>query len=154
MDQESTQRAFTLMNGSNKVDGTFTWNEAHTLLTFAPKGLLDYATTYIARVAADTARSLGGAALSKDAQTAFTTVGLPDIVSTNPGNGSATESFGNFQLQFAGPMKLDTIKDRITFDPKPTSPAPDEAFIDPNGVYYTSSFGLNPATAYTVTIDV
>src|SRR5260221_9267944 len=144
----------TFTKGSIKLDGIFKWNDQHTVLTFAPKDLLDYGTTYIARVAADTARSLGGAALNKDAQTAFTTVGLPDIVNTNPGNNSATESYGNFNLQFAGPMKLDTMKDRITIDPKPNTATADEAFIDPNGVYYTSGFGLNPGTPYTVTIDV
>ncbi|MEP7286051.1 MAG: Ig-like domain-containing protein [Chloroflexota bacterium] len=152
MDTASTQAAFSLSANNDKVDGSFEWNAANNKLTFAPKALLNYATQYIVKLDHNVARSAGGSLLDKDTVYPITTIGLPDIVRTQPSNGETTDPYGGFGLEFSVPMKLDNIRSRITFDPPQTTGTSE--YTAPDGSFYNTGAGYTPSTNFTVTIDV
>src|SRR5258708_15889072 len=152
MDTTACEGAFTRAAGASEGDGDFGWNDKKTSFTFTSKTLLGYATQYTARINGGAARSANGSPLDKDASVSFTTLALPDIINTYPHEGDMLSAYGGFGVQFSAPMKLDDIKSRITFNPKPTIIDPD--YGDSEGFNYNTGLGFDPSTSYTVTIDV
>src|SRR5258708_29037521 len=152
MDTGATEAAFALMGNGIKAAGDFKWNDPHDRFTFTPKNLLDYGIQYIVKVDRNTAKSASGSAMDKDAQSAFTTVAPPDLIESHPRNGETAEANGGLYLNFTVPMKLGDMASRITFSPKTKVPN-DPNFTDPS-TYYGTGAGSDPATTYTVTIDV
>jgi hypothetical protein len=153
MGAAAVQRAFSLTAGGSSIAGDFKWNNRDDQLTFIPKQILGYGTQYTVLVDHTIARSAGGSPLEEDAQTIFTTIGLPDIVCSQPPT-ECDQSSNGFGVRFTGPMKLDVadMQSRITF--QPISVVTEPPSINFDGTDYATGEGNDPGTDYTITIDV
>jgi uncharacterized protein YfaS (alpha-2-macroglobulin family) len=133
------------------VAGKFEWNETFTSLTFTPDARLEMGSAYRIDIVAAKALSATGAPLLEDATSTFYTVPYPAILYTSPSDGeSEAYPYGGFTIYFAGPMDLDSLKDKIIIDPKPWRDF-DTYFYDWE-YSYNLSFDTEPSTEYTITI--
>ncbi len=89
MDHASTEAAWSAVEGTATLSGTFAWAENDTVLVFDPKANLGYSQKVTMTVAA-TARSRAGVPLAAPASATFTTVAKP----TRPSGGSGGSGGG------------------------------------------------------------
>ncbi|WP_162909504.1 Ig-like domain-containing protein [Aggregatilinea lenta] len=159
MDEAATEAAFSLgrVNTVDEtqlpvpVEGTFEWSLGGTKLTFQPDAMLGLGETYLMTMDAGVARSATGAQLNESYQTTFSTVPAPAIVYTSPQDGEqAAYPYGGFTIQFAGPMDLDSLEDKVIIEPEPWREF-DTYFYDYD-YSYQLSFDTEPSTEYVITI--
>jgi hypothetical protein len=87
MDRTSTQDSFFLLHGGEPVAGQFEWSSDSTVLSFRPDRPLAIDSMYIVNLTTG-ARSAGGdASLTQGQSFGFSTVPLPAVARTYPGNG-------------------------------------------------------------------
>ncbi len=119
MNPDSVVSATSVINRETKapVRLDLSWNKDFTVLTIEPHNKYDIASYYDLQIA-DTAQAADGGTL-KDGLTAhFSTVPLPQVVRITPP--STSNGFdGSLSIQFASPMKLDSLKNRIIITPAP-----------------------------------
>jgi uncharacterized protein YfaS (alpha-2-macroglobulin family) len=133
------------------VAGQFKWSKDGKTLTFQPDQLLELGGAYQVHVIADKALSSTGAPLREDASSFFTTVPYPEIVKTSPADGEQSAwPYGGFTIYFAGPMNLESLKDKVIIDPKPWRDF-DSYYYDWD-YSYNLAFDTEPSTEYTITI--
>ncbi len=153
MNRASVEAAFSLTaNGAAApTKGTFEWSEDGAGFQFKPDALLTIDTVYDAVLKAGAQALNGGETISETGTWSFATVPLPGIISTDPGDGAeGVYPYGSLTLYFASNMNVDTLKDKITIDPKPWRD-PDYYYSDYDHSYNVS-FPVEPSTSYTVTI--
>lgn len=152
-DTVSAEAGFTLTTPDGRViPGKFEWKGQHYELRFRPDELLDYNTTYTAKMNRKGVLSKTGQPLATDADTYFTTLGLPQIVSTSPHDGSLVDPSATVSIYFSAPMKLDDLARRVEISPKTPNVVLD-ADISPDSTYARIQFSTLPSTIYTVTLD-
>ncbi|MEZ4670447.1 MAG: Ig-like domain-containing protein [Anaerolineae bacterium] len=154
MDSGSVEANFFLRSQgqtSGSVAGTFEWAEDHAGFRFTPSDNLQIDTVYDVGVNAGAKTAQGGASLADSSAWSFATVPLPAIISTTPRDGEdGVYPYGGFNIYFASPMNIESLKDKITIEPKP--------WRDPDFYYgdydnsYSVDFPVEPSTSYTVTI--
>ncbi len=147
MNPDSVVSATSVINRETKapVRLDLSWNKDFTVLTIEPHNKYDIASYYDLQIA-DTAQAADGGTL-KDGLTAhFSTVPLPQVVRITPP--STSNGFdGSLSIQFASPMKLDSLKNRIIITPAPKT-APQWYYNEYDNSY--SMYGLDPGTNYIV----
>ncbi len=153
MNRATVEAAFSVTDQATKepVKGTIEWADDSAGFRFKPDPLFKIDTVYDAVLRSGSQALRGGEAIRDSGTWSFSTVPLPGIISTDPSDGSeGVYPYGSLTLYFASNMNLDTLKDKITIDPKPSR--------DPDYYYseydhsYNVSFPVEPSTAYTVTI--
>ena len=147
MNPDSVASATTVTNRETKTPAhlDLSWNKDFTVLTIQPHGQYDIASYYDLQIA-DTAQAADGGTL-KDGLTAhFSTVPLPQVVKINPPNTKGGFD-GSLSIQFASPMKLDSLKSRIIITPAPKT-APQWYYNDYD--YSYNMYGLDPGANYIV----
>ncbi len=148
MDHASTEAAFFLLYGGERVPGVFSWNAGGTTLTFTPDQMLNIDGTYIVNVAASARSAAGDATLDAGQSLTFHTVPYPGIDRTNPSNGERGVRPGRgASISFRSPMNTDTFADKVIIEPAPESWTPN--------VWGDQSLGIDfaalPNTMYTIT---
>ncbi len=153
MNRASVEAAFSLTakDATAPTKGTFEWADDGAGFRFKPDSLLTIDTVYDAVLKAGAQAVNGGDAMADTATWSFATVPLPGIISTDPADGAeGVYPYGSMTLYFASNMNVDTLKDKITIDPKPWRD-PDYYYSDYDHSY-NISYPVEPSTAYTVTI--
>ncbi len=149
MDPASVAKATTLVNRETgkPLHPNLTWNKDFTVLTIQPPGRYQISSYYDLQIAS-TAQAADGGELKGGFKASFSTVPLPQIVKIIPPN--TENGFDNsFGLQFASPMKLDSLKNKIIITPAPAT-APQGYYNDYDWSY--TMIGLDPGTDYVVRI--
>ncbi len=156
MDRASTESAITL----NPAAGlTFEWQEDDRFLAATPQEQLALETTYELNIGQPALSASGQASLDAATNSRFTTVPFPAILRTYPANGEEANYWQHgVNIDFASPMDMDTIQDRIVI-----TPAPEEVDyyyyewideFDPSSSSFSLSldFDLEGNSAYEITI--
>jgi uncharacterized protein YfaS (alpha-2-macroglobulin family) len=123
------------------------WNEAFTTLVITPTQRLVLETEYTLKLGAN-AQAADGGRLKEGLTWNFRTIPKPAILSTVPADGSEQTYFSSeLRIQFASPMNIETVKERIRITPQP----PDELTWWYNDWDWSIvAFGLQPSTSYQV----
>ncbi len=143
MNPDSVASATSVINRETKTPARldFSWNKDFTVLTIQPHSKYDIASYYDLQIA-NTAQAADGGTL-KDGLTAhFSTVPLPQVVSTSAQGTTLT-------IRFASPMKLDSLKNRIVITPAPKTEL-QWYYNDYDNTYAT--YGLDYGTDYIVRV--
>lgn len=147
MDKPSTERAVTLTGGSSAVPLTFVWSADEMGLVITPTQRLALDTSYTLRISKNAQASNGGG-LSDGLEWSFTTVGPPAITRVTPSDGEVQKSYSSeLRVQFASPMRINTVKDHIVITPKPKEPI--EWYYN-EWDWSISAWFLEPSTNYSV----
>ncbi len=149
MDRTSTQDAFFLLHGGEPVAGQFEWNSDSTVLTFRPDRPLAIDSVYIVNLTTG-ARSAGGdASLTQGQSFGFSTVPLPAVARSYPGNGERDVRPGSgASLEFRSPMNTETFEGRIVISPEPEEWQP----VVWGEQSLSLQFSSLPNTTYTITL--
>lgn len=140
MDRPSTEEAFMLIYGGERVAGTLAWSDEDRVLTFTPTERLKMESVYALTIAPNARSASGEATLRDGVNYSFTTVPYPGIASTIPGNGAQDVYPGSgVSFFFKSPMNTETFKDKVVFI------SPENVEFTPV-VYGSDSFGLDFAT--------
>ncbi|MEP6988923.1 MAG: Ig-like domain-containing protein, partial [Chloroflexota bacterium] len=153
MNHASTEAAFSLVGQgtTEPTKGTFVWADDGAGFQFKPDAPLKIDTVYDVSLKAGIEALNGGEKLQAATKWSFATVPLPGIISTDPADGATgVYPYGSLTLYFASNMDVDTLKDKITIEPKPWRD-PDYYYSDYDHSYNVS-FPVEPSTDYTVTI--
>jgi hypothetical protein len=156
VDLESVKRAFTLSGGrglaGNDVNGTFAFSPLENTVVFTPTRALDFNTTYTVKLDAGITSAAGGMGMKEAYTWQFTTVPLPEIVSTNPENLERNASpYTAFEIVFNTPIDPDTVMPNLTMTP-PFSPTQVYTYFASYNNTFVLQFGAQPSTEYTVVI--
>ncbi|MFB0537277.1 MAG: Ig-like domain-containing protein [Anaerolineae bacterium] len=153
VDCQSAEDAFSLQAKGllgREIKGTFECS-ADTLV-FTPAEMLAFDKTYQVHVARGVKSATGGEGMRQDYQWQFTTVPLPRIVGTNPGDGEkAAHPYTDFRITFNAPIDPDTVMPNLTMTP-PFSPTEVYTYFGPWDNTFVLSFGAKPSTDYEVRI--
>jgi len=120
MDQASTEAVLSLTNNqSEKAPLLFSWDEGFTQILITPTQHLELGKNYNLQLS-EQAQAINGGSLSEGLNWNFATIPPPAILKTNPSDGSSQTSFTQeFFINFASPMRIDTVKERIVITPQP-----------------------------------
>ncbi len=154
VDLKSLERAFTLSGGrglaGNNVNGTF--SVVDNTVVFTPTRALDFNTTYTVKLDAGITSAAGGLGMKEAYTWQFTTVPLPEIVSTNPANLERNAPpHTAFEIVFNAPIDPATVMPNLTMTP-PFSPTQVYTYFSPYNNTFVLQFGAQPSTDYTVVI--
>ncbi len=156
VDENAVRRAFHLTGGrggllsNNEVDGTFTLS-GDTLI-FTPTRALEFNTSYTVKLDAGITSPLGGSGMQDGYTWRFTTVPLPEIVSTMPENMARNAPpYTAFQIKFNTPIDPATVMPNLTMTP-PFSPTQVYTSFSRYNNTFVLQFGAQPSTEYTVVI--
>jgi hypothetical protein len=96
----------------------------------------------------------GGQGMVSPYRFSFTTVPLPKIVVTEPGNGEqAVYPYSDFRIIFNTPINPDTVMAHVSMTPPlPITPTEVYTYFSPWDNTFTISFGAKPSTDYEVRI--
>lgn len=156
VDLASFRRAFTLSGGrglaGSNVNGTFAYAALGNTIVFTPTRALDYNTTYTVKLDAGITSAAGGLGMKEAYTWQFTTVPLPEIVSTNPANLERNAPPQTaFEITFNAPIDPATVMPNLTMTP-PFSPTQVYTYFSPYNNTFVLQFGAQPSTEYTVVI--
>ncbi len=149
MNPDSVAGATTAVNYETGAQAplNFNWNEDFTVLTLTPRGRYAIASYYDLRIS-QTAQAADGGALKDGLAVRFSTVSLPQVLKIVPP--STKQGFDDtLKIQFASPMRLDSLKNRIVLTPAPKN-APQWYYNDYDNSY--STYDLEPDTHYIVRV--
>jgi uncharacterized protein YfaS (alpha-2-macroglobulin family) len=119
MDADSVRQNFTLSGPNGPVDGSFTWNDTNTSLTFKPLNPLQRAAVYNAEINSR-AQSRGGAPLESGWQASYSTYPDFGVYYTNPAPGGTKAEYDSVQVIFTAPPQAYTgpeLKKLISISP-------------------------------------
>jgi hypothetical protein len=151
MDQKSAESAVTLVNRETgkPFPIRLKWNKDFTVLTIEPVGRYAIASFYDLVISREM-RARDGGTLKEGWMLKFGTVPLPRILRVFPEPNSEAKEFDqHLSIQFASPMKLASLKDRIKISPEPEGEL-QWYFNDYN--WDLNVYGLEPATDYVVRV--
>jgi len=154
VDLKSVEDAFTLSGGrgltGNDVNGTFSIKD--NTVIFTPTHALDFNTTYTVKLEAGITSAAGGLGMKEAYTWQFTTVPLPEIVSTNPENlERKAPPHTAFEIVFNTPIDPATVMPNLTMTP-PLSPTQVYTYFSDYNNTFVLQFGAQPSTEYTVVI--
>ena len=147
MNPDTVTKALTVTNIETKakIPLLLTWDNTLTVLTIQPKGRYAIASFYDVLIT-DQAQAADGGALKGGFTAHFSTVPLPSVVQIiAPGSNGFDSSL---TIQFASPMRLDSLKNRVVITPAPSAPKVDWYYDDTTYTY--RMYGLDPGTDYVV----
>ncbi len=148
MDRPSTEAAFMLLYGGERVPGAFTWSEDGRALTFQPADLLRIEALYSIGIAPTARSAEGDATLEEGVTYTFTTVPYPGIERTSPANGEgAAYPGGGVTFTFKSPMDTETFAGKAEIV-EPGGVAWEPVVYDNRS--FTLSFAAQPETTYVI----
>ncbi|MBA4180048.1 MAG: hypothetical protein C0506_05610 [Anaerolinea sp.] len=148
--EASAAQGITLKDqAGSAIAGSVAWSEGNTVATFTPSVQLVRKAVYTAMIAKGLKGAKGGATL-EERTSAFTTVGLPSVASTNPPNGATGAPRYGVNINFSSPMDPATLEDKISISGIPSSELVGRIYADERMV--SASAPLKPSAFYTVTL--
>ena len=118
-------------------------------MTLQPNGRYQIASDYHLQIA-DTAQAADGGTLKDGFSVHFSTVPLPGIVKVTPEPNSVETSFDcSLSIQFASPMRLNSLKGKVIVTPAPKTEL-QWYYNDYDDTY--NAYGLDAGTNYSVRI--
>jgi hypothetical protein len=121
-------------------------------VTFTPTKALDFNTKYSLRVDTGVTSAAGGEGMREPFAWEFTTVPLPEIVSTYPENLERNAPpHTAFQIRFNTRINPDTVMPNLTMTP-PLSPTQVYTYFSEYDNTFTLYFGAQPSSEYEVVI--
>ena len=154
MDEATVESAFFLRLESSaptsEVAGTFEWADDGQGFMFTPDAQLELSSVYDVGLDGEVSSKTGSTDLRGQRAWKYSTVPYPEIIGTDPVDGSQGVSRGGFSIFFASPMNIDTLEDKFTIEPA--------LEVDPYFYYsdwsyqYSVSFGAQASTTYTITV--
>jgi len=134
--------------GGRPLVGTYSWNDEGTEVTFSAGGGLTLGAKYQVRVERGLTGVSGGHTRN-DWRSAFSVVGPPTVVHTQPANHARDAARFGVRIEFSNPMDRDSVEDRVSV-----------SGIDQTNLrmYWgrdqslTLGVGLKPSSEYTVAI--
>ena len=120
MDIASTESALRIVpRGESPIQLTTSWNEESTRLTVTPAELFSQDESYTLSLDS-TAKSIHGNSLSFGLNWSFSTIPAPSVLYISPPERARGDHYSpQLEIQFASPMNLDSVKERIVIDPEP-----------------------------------
>jgi uncharacterized protein YfaS (alpha-2-macroglobulin family) len=150
MNRASVQAALVVMtSGSQPVAGDYSWNDVGTVLTFTPTDLLPYGTTVFLRVST-AALGAGGGSLEGEYRTAFNVVSTPEILRTDPQQGTEQSAYLPVQITFNSPMDQASILEGLQITPAVENLG--TGWVEAEHIAYFYGDFL-PSTAYTLSLS-
>ena len=153
MDTASVEAATSLVaEGDGAIAVSSAWDDENRVLVMTPDSLLPLETSFTVTVSASAASANGGATMSRDHSSEFTTYPFPAVINTFPVDGSVAERYQRgVGIEFASPMDDATIQDQILVTPDPGNIS---YFINEweEGYSVQLDFEYQPDTQYTVTV--
>ena len=151
MNSDSVAQATTVTNNQTgkSVSLGLSWNKDFTELALQPNAHYQIASNYHLQIA-DTAQAQDGGTLKDGFSVNFSTVPLPSIVKVSPEPNSVQTSYdGSLSIQFASPMRLNSLKGKVILTPAPKTEL-QWYYNDYDQTYNT--YGLDAGTNYSVRI--
>ncbi len=142
MDTDSVESAFVLARGETPVEGSFSWNEMATEMTFRPTALLDRGASYSLGMFG-AARSQGGATLAQDFAASLVTVAQFGVVETSPAAGETLSTYAGYagvQLNFSSPVAAGQDLNRLVSLTPPIIDPSVSRSLDGRSIYLTGYF--------------
>ncbi len=152
MDRASTQAAISVRGvDAPAASLTYAWSDGDRVVTLQADPRLQLETDYQVIVETGAQAAASAANLGEQAIKAFTTVPFPAVISTQPENGTTSETWQRgFSVTFAAPMNPDTLEDRVIIEPAPSNPRYSFSQWDRFDMYL--DFPLERSTTYRITI--
>ena len=153
MDRESTESAFRLVVGSERIEGTFSWNDASTKMTFTPAENLPLQSEAALALVDGEARNASGAGVVQGFNVFTFTQPYPRVAQTYPRNGMSDidMSWGpTIRIEFNTAINPQTLEGRIEVEPEGTEWLPQVYEYSPELLYL--QLAGKPETTYTITI--
>ena len=154
VDFASSQSAFSLTAAgilNTPISGVF--DVIENTLVFTPSRQLAFDTRYTVRLKAGITSAAGGQGMPEATTWSFTTVPLPELVSTDPTNGDDHASpHTEFRLVFNTVIDPDSVMPNITMSP-PISQTQVYTYYSLYDNTFVLYFGAQPSTDYVVTIS-
>ena len=117
MDPASTEAAVSLQPASPV---SYEWQDNNRHLILTPQDMLELETDYDLVVSQSARSASGQASLNNEHISRFTTIPFPAVTGTSPANGATADSWQRgVSIQFASPMDMSTLEDRILIEPAP-----------------------------------
>jgi len=137
------------VEGDIPMRGDLTWNDKHTVLSFAPADRLAPLTRYAVTVTKGLRGARGGVT-AVDRRVTFTTIALPSVAQTGPRDGDTSAQRFGVNIQFATPMDPGSLEERLVI----SGFGADElkGRINTSETYLSANVTLKPSTRYTVTL--
>lgn len=148
MQPAETENAISLVSSKNEnVELDITWNEELTQVKLTPTENLALNTRYTLNVD-EKAKAADGATLHEGLRWDFQTITSPAIIGVNPPEGARLETFSSeLRINFASPMNIDTVKERIVIIPEP---AEEINWWYNEWNWSITTFSLEPSTNYEI----
>lgn len=132
------------------VAGTYDWADDYTM-AFRPSRSLALSTAYEGVVRPGVKAFSAEATMAAEVRWIFTTVGVPQVVSTEPLNGSTSANQYGVSIRFSNPMDEKSVEDNIAISPKLEE---DPLFSwDQDGTQVFVGVSLQPSSPYRVTLS-
>jgi uncharacterized protein YfaS (alpha-2-macroglobulin family) len=151
MNSDSVAHATTVTNAQTgkSVSLGYSWNKDFTELTLKPNERYQIASKYHLQIA-DSAQAADGGTLKGGFSVNFSTVPLPSIVKVTPEPDSVETTYESLlSIQFASPMRLNSLKGKVIITPAPKTEM-QWVYNDYANTY--NMYGLDPGTNYSVRI--
>lgn len=150
MDRASVEAGFALNGPRGKVNGTLTWNDKSSVLTFKPAALLERATQYALTLSGQS-RARAGASLGSDVSLAYQSMSAFDAWYTSFESGGTRPANKNVSITFTAPLaqyKTNDLDALITISPNASYSGSyvDGATVNINGLF-------EPGKSYTITFS-
>ena len=148
MDPFSLENGFVFLGGGIPVDGSISWNDDRTEMTFEPDELLKRDTTYTLTITRD-AIAASGTQIALEQQYEFFTYSDFSVQGSEPPEGGTKAENINVRVFFTAPPKdVSDLEDYISLSPE----IPNQAFYLDGTTLNISGFYL-PESEYTLTIS-
>jgi len=148
MKRDSMPGALSLMAPDGQpIPLRFKWSADNQILTLVPLRYLQMGNSYTFSISRQAEASDGGK-LAADVSLSFNTIYPPAILFAGPNNQSFTAGSQDFQIQFASPMEIDTIPNRVIFSP----PVKGLSWYYDEWQNTMNFYGLEPSTQYQVSL--
>ena len=114
MDRASVEAGVKLRAvGGAATPGSFEWDEDGTVVTLTPDEPMELLTLHDVTISAGLASVSGG--MTRSERTArFTTIGLPELVSTYPKDGATNARPYSVDLHYNNPMDVESFEERVS----------------------------------------
>ncbi len=150
MQTASVEEQFALLDAEGKrIDGTFTWNEAATQLTFTPSALLRRQSTYTV-ILSGKAEALGQVPLQNDLRLSWQTLPTFDLLGTNPINNGEKLPYEAVWFNFSSPLSGRGLEKYFRVSPAVSNLS---VWWDEQAWTASLSASFDPSQSYTIEVS-
>lgn len=147
MDRASVEAA-TRLTPSAAV--TFDWSDDSRMVLVRPQNRLNLGVNYQLAIEPSARSANGEATIGATFSSSVTTVPLPRVTNVTPRNGATADRYQRgVQIQFASPMDMTTLEDKLQIQPEPENVT---YYFNQYDYYLYVDFPLQRNTSYQVTI--